>query len=147
MRLWTIHPKYLDAKGLVAVWREGLLAQKVLQGKTKGYRHHPQLVRFQAQPAPTAAIATYLVAIATEATARGYAFDSTKIADEQLASAVSIEETTGQMMYEWQHLLHKLQERDPQRFQAWGNLAHPDPHPLFTLVAGPVRDWERIQPT
>jgi len=25
MRLWTLHPKYLDARGLVALWREGLL--------------------------------------------------------------------------------------------------------------------------
>jgi hypothetical protein len=28
---------------LVAVWREGLLAQAVLQGKTNGYKNHPQL--------------------------------------------------------------------------------------------------------
>ncbi|WP_368086417.1 pyrimidine dimer DNA glycosylase/endonuclease V [Nitrosomonas sp. Nm34] len=26
MRLWSIHPKYLDAKGLLALWREGLQA-------------------------------------------------------------------------------------------------------------------------
>jgi hypothetical protein len=32
MRLWSLHPRYLDAKGLQAVWREGLLAKKVLQG-------------------------------------------------------------------------------------------------------------------
>ncbi len=49
MRLWSLHPKYLDRQGLLAVWREGLLAQKVLQGKTKGYKNHPQLKRFQQQ--------------------------------------------------------------------------------------------------
>jgi len=38
MRLWTIHPKYLDAKGLVALWRETLLAKHVLEGKTPGYK-------------------------------------------------------------------------------------------------------------
>ena len=38
MRLWSIHPKYLGTKGLVALWREALLAQKVLQGNTKGYK-------------------------------------------------------------------------------------------------------------
>lgn len=32
MRLWSLHPSYLDAVGLVALWREGLLARKVLQG-------------------------------------------------------------------------------------------------------------------
>ena len=46
MRLWSLHPKYLDSKGLVAVWREGLLALEVLKGNTKGYRSHPQLTRF-----------------------------------------------------------------------------------------------------
>jgi Pyrimidine dimer DNA glycosylase (EC 3.2.2.17)/DNA-(apurinic or apyrimidinic site) lyase (EC 4.2.99.18) len=47
MRLWSIHPKYLDVQGLLGLWREGLLAQKVLLGETKGYRNHPQLIRFK----------------------------------------------------------------------------------------------------
>ena len=37
MRLWSLHPRCLDAKGLVALWREGLLAQEVLRGKTRDY--------------------------------------------------------------------------------------------------------------
>ena len=41
MRLWTLHPQYLDPRGLVALWREALLAQKVLLGRTRGYRAHP----------------------------------------------------------------------------------------------------------
>lgn len=79
MRLWSIHPKYLDAKGLVALWREGLLAQNVLLGKTKGYQYHPQLIRFKKTTNPLGAIATYLIAIADEANLRRYAFDSSKI--------------------------------------------------------------------
>jgi len=47
LRLWSIHPKYLDYKGLVAVWREGLLAKRVLMGETKEYRDHPQLLRLK----------------------------------------------------------------------------------------------------
>jgi hypothetical protein len=43
MRLWSLHPQYLDPQGLVALWREALLAQAVLRGKTRGYKHHPQL--------------------------------------------------------------------------------------------------------
>ena len=43
MRLWSIHPRYLDSMGLVALWREALLAQAVLRGETKGYKFHPQL--------------------------------------------------------------------------------------------------------
>lgn len=51
MRIWSVHPSLLDAKGLVACWRETLLAQKVLQGLTKGYKNHPQLDRFSNPPA------------------------------------------------------------------------------------------------
>ena len=64
MRLWTLHPKYLDAQGLVALWREGLLARAVLRGMTKGYRHHPQLQRFRAHASPRAAINLYLEGVA-----------------------------------------------------------------------------------
>src|SRR5665213_874155 len=56
MRLWTLHPRYLDAQGLVAAWREALLAQKVLEGATRGYTRHPQLIRFQSHPKPLEAI-------------------------------------------------------------------------------------------
>jgi Pyrimidine dimer DNA glycosylase len=60
MRLWSIHPSFWDRQGLVAVWREALLAQKVLQGETKGYRSHPQLQRFRSSGDPLGAIAAYL---------------------------------------------------------------------------------------
>lgn len=79
MRLWSVHPSLLDGRGLVAVWREALLAQKVLQGKTKGYRHHPQLQRFQQSKNPMAAIQTYLWGIHDEAVGRGYVFDASRI--------------------------------------------------------------------
>ena len=72
MRLWTVHPSYLDARGLVALWREALLAQKVLLGKTKGYKAHPQLARFREAGDPVAVIASYLAAVHQEAAARGY---------------------------------------------------------------------------
>ena len=79
MRLWTLHPEYLDAKGLVALWREALLAQKVLQGGTKGYKHHPQLLRFSETKNPPAALASYLKAVHEESVRRGYKFDVSKI--------------------------------------------------------------------
>ncbi|HLW43123.1 MAG TPA: pyrimidine dimer DNA glycosylase/endonuclease V, partial [Candidatus Acidoferrales bacterium] len=78
MRLWSLHPSHLDGKGLVALWREGLLAQNVLRGKTKGYRFHPQLNRFRATKKPVIAIGTYLRAVAEEAKSRGYSFDASK---------------------------------------------------------------------
>ena len=142
MRLWTLHPKYLDARGLVALWREGLLAQKVLQGRTRGYRHHPQLERFRAQADPVASIARYLRGVQQEAARRGYRFTKSKISRRD--GARSIAETRGQLGYEWEHLRRKLKRRAPQHYRRIAALRRPEPHPLFRLRAGPVRDWERL---
>lgn len=142
MRLWTLHPRYLDPKGLVAAWREALLAQKVLAGATKGYRHHPQLIRFQAQDDSLAAIAAFLVEIAAEAQGRGYRFDTAKIL--RRAVTVRIPETRGQLLYEWKHLKTKLRARAPQMARRFRSVTIPDPHPLFRIVAGKVRDWEKV---
>jgi hypothetical protein len=143
MRLWTLHPRYLDAQGLVALWREALLAQKVLRGETTGYRHHPQLVRFQATPDPGASIATYLAGVLAEAKCRGYVFDAAKIAPKRLSG--KIPETDGQLRYEWKHLRRKLAKRDPARNRSHRSVKVPEPHPLFRIVAGDIRDWERVQ--
>jgi hypothetical protein len=142
MRLWTLHPCYLDAQGLVALWREALLAQKVLQGATRGYQHHPQLARFRAAPDPAAAIASFLSGVLMEAQQRGYAFDGDKIGVSRLSGTINA--TQGQLLYEWRHLKRKLQARDPARGKAQRSVKLPIPHPLFQVVAGAVEDWERV---
>jgi hypothetical protein len=141
MRLWTLHPRYLDPRGLVALWREALLAQQVLLGRTRGYRAHPQLTRFRARPDPAAAIAAYLEGVLVEAAARGYRFDAAKIGAS--GAVQKIAETEGQLRYEWEHLRAKLAARDPARHALLLRVRSPEPHPLFTIVPGPVRDWER----
>jgi hypothetical protein len=141
MRLWTLHPKYLDAAGLVAVWREGLLAQQVLRGRTKGYRFHPQLYRFQSHARPRACIARYLRGVHEESCARGYRFDAAKIGRQ--ARNLVLSETRGQLMYEWRHLKRKLSARAPEEYRRLRQIKVPDAHPLFRIVAGGVRDWER----
>jgi len=141
MRLWTVHPRYLDVKGLTAVWREGLLARHVLLGLTKGYVNHPQLIRFRALPDPVAGVDAFLAEVLAESRRRGYRYDASKI--DASAQAPQIEETTGQLDYEWAHLLRKLEARDPARHREYSAVARPEPHPLFTLVEGPVRDWEK----
>ena len=143
MRLWTLHPKYLDAKGIVALWREALLAQKVLQRKTRGYRHHPQLIRFAGTGNPPAALAAYLTAVCAEATERGYHFNAAKIGRRKFRG--KIRETRGQLLYEWRHLKRKLKKRDPARLRKIGTVKMPTPHPLFLLVPGEVRDWEKTK--
>jgi hypothetical protein len=142
MRLWTLHPRYLDARGLVALWREALLAQKVLQGGTKGYKYHPQLARFRATTKPVAAIATYLVGVLEEATRRGYAFDATKISRRRIRGL--IEASDGQLKYEWRHLRRKLLTRDPKRHKESRSIKVPEPHPLFRIIRGRIHEWERV---
>jgi hypothetical protein len=142
MRLWTLHPRYLDTKGLVACWREALLAQKVLGGGTRGYRSHPQLVRFRAAKDPMLAIAAFLHEIAAEAERRGYAFDRRKIGRRR--RVVRIPETRGQLHYEWAHLQRKLRARAPAAARQWRAIEWPEAHPLFRIVAGDVRGWEKV---
>ena len=147
MRIWSLHPRYLDRQGLTACWRETLLAQAVLAGRTKGYRSHPQLERFRATPDPLAAVCAYLHDIALEADTRGYRYDRTRI-DRALHGdppVPRIEVTTGQLTYEWQWLLSKLQARSPEVATQHAAIDVPDPHPLFTVVDGPVAPWEKIQ--
>jgi hypothetical protein len=141
MRLWTIHPKYLDVKGLVALWREGLLAKAVLEGKTKGYRNHPQLIRFKAQNRSSELICEYLHHVLIESQKRGYRFDSDKL-PSQTPETHPIRESKGQLEYEWRHLLCKLRKRDSERFDELSKLEKYESHPLFTIVPGKVKDWE-----
>jgi hypothetical protein len=143
MRLWTIHPKYLDPQGLVALWREALLARAVLRGQTRGYRNHPQLDRFRAHDAPRSAINAYLAAIRDEATARGYAFDKCKVGP--LRSVDSISTATGQISYEWRHLMAKLAVRNRPLRRHWRTINVPLCHPLFTAVPGLIEPWERAR--
>jgi len=143
MRLWSLHPRYLDRQGLLAVWREGLLAQKVLRGKTKGYRKHPQLQRFREQNDPLAAIGAYLRGIYEESVARGYRFDGKKIIS--LQKALKIKVTVGQIEYEFSHLLKKLRQRDQKRFLAARSEKRIQLHHIFKKVIGPVEDWERVK--
>lgn len=141
MRLWSLHPKYLDAAGLVALWREGLLAQAVLRGRTNGYLHHPQLERFRAQPSPIGAIADYLRGVYAEAVSRGYAFTGRKVSRARGIGRVAV--TRGQVEYEWHHLMTKLAVRAPQYHDRLKCVKRPQSHPVFRVVPGDVETWEK----
>jgi hypothetical protein len=143
MRLWSIHPRHLDRQGLTACWREALLAQAVLAGRTRGYRNHPQLLRFRESADPIAAIGHYLHGIADEADARGYRYDRTRI-DLPARPVAPIEVTTGQVDLEWAWLREKLATRSPDLLRQCDLLGRPDVHPSFREVPGPVASWERL---
>lgn len=142
MHLWSVHPCYLDSKGLVALWREGLLAQAVLAGETKGYRNHPQLARFKASSNPAVFIAAYLKEVHIESLQRGYHFDEKKIGMVTPLSPFTV--TEGQLEYEWGHLLAKLKTRDPNQYQQYENIRQPLPHPLFRVIKGGIASWEVV---
>lgn len=142
MRLWTLHPRYLDPKGLVALWREGLLAKKVLEGATRGYTRHPQLARFRALDRPQAAVCAYLREVLRESKRRGYHFDAGKLPSRNAWNG-SIDVSDGQVAYEWRHLRQKLATRAPEWLARWSDVVTPEPHPIFTIVPGDVAEWER----
>ncbi|MBW2964131.1 pyrimidine dimer DNA glycosylase/endonuclease V [Candidatus Woesearchaeota archaeon] len=141
MRLWSIHPKYLDRAGLVALWREGLLAQKVLQGKTVGYRNHPQLVRFKRVADPVGAIGAYLLSVWEEACRRGYCFDKSKIVKPNYKGKLQV--TTGNVEYEFSHLKKKVENRDKAHHDSVHWHKGVEAHPIFTVVSGDVEEWEK----
>ena len=148
MRLWSLHPRHLDRAGLVAAWREALLAQAVLAGRTKGYTHHPQLRRFRAAADPLSAVGTYLRGLHEQSQHRGYSFNASKVlvldAPGPHEGGHRLTVTEGQLQYEWEHLGQKLVHRSPADHEQWRS-STPTAHDLFRLIPGPPEDWEHIR--
>jgi hypothetical protein len=145
MRIWSLHPKYLDTKGLVALWRETLLAKHVLEGKTKGYKNHPQLDRFKKSNAPLENINHYLAEVYKEASGRNYNFDKEKIDWNFTESKLTV--TNKQLAYECAHLLNKLQIRDISKYKELKKIINIETHPIFNLIEGEIEQWEITRPT
>ena len=143
MRIWSIHPKYLDTKGLVALWRETLLAKNVLEGNTNGYKNHPQLNRFKRLENPLDGINSYLKYVYEESKFRKYNFDKSKI--DWDCKDVKILVTHMQLMYEFNHLLKKLKERDKNQYGVVNGVMNVETHPIFRVVPGEIEEWEVIQ--
>ncbi|MEM3556236.1 MAG: pyrimidine dimer DNA glycosylase/endonuclease V [Candidatus Micrarchaeia archaeon] len=129
MRLWSLHPKYLDYRGLVALWREGLLAKKVLEGKTRGYKHHPQLTNFKNQKNSKKFISTYLLYVWREAERRGYHFDGKKLGKSFTKEKIKI--TEKELMEELKHLKKKLRKRNHKKYNELRIVRKPKPNPVF----------------
>ena len=144
MRLWSLHPKYLDAKGLIACWREGLLARKVLLGETRGYRNHPQLIRFRNTSNPVETINAYLSEILAEARSRGYNFDAAKINAPAHLDKVAV--TQGQIAYETIHLKQKLASRDIEAYIRIKDMHEIVPNNIFEVHPGEIEEWEIRNP-
>ncbi|MDQ1770503.1 hypothetical protein GQR60_02895 [Labilibaculum sp. A4] len=142
MRIWSVHPKYLDTKGLLALWRETLLAKNVLEGKTKGYKNHPQLLRFKNSGKPLHCINQYLEAVYEESCRRGYQFNKDKFDLYNEPAALPV--TNGQIEFERNHLLKKLEQRDAERYLKLAEETSIETHPLFRAIEGGVEEWEIV---
>jgi hypothetical protein len=149
MRLWTIHPSYLDRQGLLAAWREGLLAQKVLEGKTRGYRRHPQLERFRKSEDPLALMGRFLSELADEADLRGFHFDRGKIHGLDRAAPPRVPVAEGQLAYEFALLEAKLAARAPEKLREIGRALDEEGAiricGAFCRVPGGIEEWERVK--
>lgn len=142
MRLWSLHPKYLDSKGLVALWRESLLAKNVLEGNTRGYINHPQLIRFKEMKCPLDAINEYLVYVYEESVERGYIFDKQKIDWDYKPQRIVV--SSMQLEFEFSHLLMKLKKRDILKYNELINFKVIESHPIFDVEDGIIASWEKI---
>lgn len=142
MRIWSLHPTYLDTKGLVALWRETLLAKNVLEGNTKGYKNHPQLIRFKNAENPIQLINQYLSVVFQESLKRGYHFNQDKFKIDFQPQKLTV--TQGQLNFEMQHLLKKLKNRDPHKYQEVINEKNRIPHPIFEVIEGTIEVWEIV---
>jgi hypothetical protein len=143
MRIWSVHPKYLDTKGLVALWRETLLAKHVLEGNTKGYRNHPQLSRFRSAENPINSINLYLSIVYNEAIKREFNFDKNKISWNFYPVKINV--TKEQMKFETTHLLNKLKIRDKKKYNELSETELLDPNPVFCLIDGEIEEWEKTK--
>lgn len=142
MRIWSIHPKYLDSKGLVALWREALLAKNVLEGKTAGYRNHPQLDRFKNSENPLDAINQYLSSVYDESVDRHFSFNSAKFRKPIVPFFLTVNE--GQIIFEFEHLLCKLKGREINLYQKLKETKTIISHPMFIIIKGKIENWERV---
>lgn len=162
MRLWTLHPKYLDTKGLVALWREGLGAQRNILGLcgkmplAKGYNNHPQLKRFMKSEDPIRSIGFYLSRVYAEACERGFSFNSKLIHCSQFVDCTkvqSIKVTSGQVLYESYHLWQKLYDRKSFkesrvniRNKLNNNCVTLEVHNIFKVIISDKREeWEVVE--
>jgi hypothetical protein len=139
MRLWSLHPSLMDTKGLVALWRESLLAKHVLENKTKGYKNHPQLTRFKCCKDPLDAINYYLSEIHKEAVRRNYNFDRTKVDWRFKKQKITV--TTGQIQFELEHLKRKITRTPGHTLDRIEKINHP----IFKIIAGDIEKWEIIK--
>jgi hypothetical protein len=158
VRLWSIHPEYLDRMGLLGLWREALLAQQVLHGETENYKNHSHMQRFYALPKEDAMqyMSDYLFFVWQEGKLRGYKLNVNHIKDPRNGGSLSgsprklFTVSSGQLALEYQILCMRTRNRDHKHFLGLEDKypSHrmwvPKPNPVFTLIHGRKEEWEKF---
>ena len=132
MSLCTIHPKYLDKQGLISLWREGLLAQKVLNGEVNIQLNSPLWEKLKKSQNPLRAIGAYLSFVAAEGARRGYKFSHEKILYPNFES-YEIKVKPQDLIFEMTHLRNKLKMRDQHKWDEISKVSEVSPHPFIRL--------------
>lgn len=150
MRLWSLHPSYLDKQALQVCWADALQAleyYKQERAYMKGITNdlspyfYPCLDRFRMTGSPIAHITNYLHGLCDESERRNTPFGRAKL--PEFTPGLRLKVTDGQIAREEKLLLLQLNRR--KQTQLWMDLfvaEYVQPHPLFEIVSGPVEPWE-----
>ena len=149
MRIWTLHPRFLDRQGLLGQWREALQAKNALLDPhhSSNVCHERQLRRFKAAKIQAlSCMGVYLHAVADEMILRGYK-PNVSLIPYYVGTPSLIPVTQGQVNFEIAHLMAKLTERDPSRLLPLSKirvLMSNQLNPIFKEVGGDIESWEKI---
>lgn len=132
MRLLSIHPKYLDKHALIALWREGLLAQKALSDGASVGKDSVHLVNFKNKANPVRAIGSYLSFVAAEGAKQGCRLNHERILHPNFDNGF-MEADAEQMVVEFEQLKARLKMRDKPKFKTLKDMRKIEANPVFNL--------------
>jgi hypothetical protein len=141
MRIWSIHPKYLDSKELLNLWNETIQAKNEFLTKFSGHFSNKQLERFLDLKNPLEAINSYMSSIYREAVKRDFSVDDSFM-DWDFDDSIQIPVTAGQISHEISKLKSRLRERDEKKLQKLNGRTFLELHPIFYSVPGTIEEWE-----
>lgn len=134
MRIWTLHPRYLDDATLREAWRDGLAARRRLVAGSKGRPTDPLIHAIAACKHPVRVIDAYLSHLHQEAQRRGKAFDRSRIDGARAGAGFAVD--SERVRDDWDQLMARMAEREPARHERQAELRRPHCHPAFKRIPG-----------
>lgn len=84
----------------------------------------------------------YLTSVYKNSLERGYHFNKNKVNPNFIPTKLTV--TDKQIKFEMEHLLTKMETRDPERFHKLSRKVKIDAHPLFRIIDGEIEPWEKL---